>query len=253
MYVVSAAQDAPTPETTPEGLNYGVPCVFKRCSGFYHPAGGTIGVVLCSPWGFEDLSMRKSWRLLAESIALAGFPCIRFDYPGTGDSLGDSLERTALADWIGASATQPRCCASTAACAASSSSASRSAPPSRSPPRAPAATSSGSSSSPPPSRAAPTCASSTATATMVVGPHRYSAPTERGGGRASAVLGFALSRRHGGRDQGASTSPRSRTRRSVRRRRRLRPGRPQGRGRGGRAHRAGSAPPCTSKRCRPTI
>ena len=102
MYVVSAAQDALTPVTVPEGLHYGVPCVFKRCSGFYHPAGGTVGVVMCSPWGFEDLSMRKSWRLLAESIAAAGFPCIRFDYPGTGDSLGDAAEGVALADWVGA-------------------------------------------------------------------------------------------------------------------------------------------------------
>ena len=102
MYVVSAAQDEPAPVTAPDGLHYGVPCVFKRCSGFYHPAGGTIGVVLCSPWGYEDLAMRKSWRLLAESIAKAGFPCIRFDYPGTGDSLGDAAEGVALADWIGA-------------------------------------------------------------------------------------------------------------------------------------------------------
>ena len=102
MYVVSAALDEPAPAAAPEGLRYGVPCVFKRCSGFYHPAGGTVGVVLCSPWGFEDLSMRKSWRLLAESIAQAGFPCIRFDYPGTGDSLGDALEIRAVADWIAA-------------------------------------------------------------------------------------------------------------------------------------------------------
>ncbi len=100
MYVVSAAQDQPAPVLAPEGLHYGVPCIFKACSGFYHPAGGTIGVVLCSPWGFEDLSMRKSWRLLAESIAKAGFPCIRFDYPGTGDSLGESRDVVALADWV---------------------------------------------------------------------------------------------------------------------------------------------------------
>ena len=102
MYVVSAAQDQPAPIPAPEGLHYGVPCVFKRCSGFFHPAGGTVGVVLCSPWGYEDLAMRKAWRLLAESIAKAGFPCIRFDYPGTGDSLGDAASGIALADWIGA-------------------------------------------------------------------------------------------------------------------------------------------------------
>lgn len=104
MYVVSAALNEPAPVTAPEGLenSYGVPCVFKGCSGFYHPAGGTIGVVLCSPWGFEDLSMRKSWRLLAEAIAKVGFPCVRFDYPGTGNSLGRATDVASAADWVGA-------------------------------------------------------------------------------------------------------------------------------------------------------
>lgn len=105
MYVVSPAMvdpalDEPAPVAVPDGLHYGVPCVFKRCAGFYHPAGGTIGVVLCSPWGFEDLSMRKAWRLLAEQVAGAGFPCIRFDYPGTGNSLGAAGEGIGVADWI---------------------------------------------------------------------------------------------------------------------------------------------------------
>ena len=100
MYVVSATLDEPAPIAASEGLRYGVPSAFKGCSGVYHPAGGTIGVVLCAPWGFEDLSMRKSWRLLAESLAKAGFPVMRFDYPCTGNSLGHANEAVSVGDWV---------------------------------------------------------------------------------------------------------------------------------------------------------
>ena len=100
MYVVSAAMDDAAPETVPDGLDYGVPSAFKGCAGFYHRAGGSVGVVLCAPWGFEDLIMRKSWRLLAEAIAKAGYPCLRFDYPGTGDSLGRSTDIQSASEWI---------------------------------------------------------------------------------------------------------------------------------------------------------
>ena len=100
MYMVSEALGEPAAVIAPEGLRYGTPCAFKGCAGFFHPAGGSTGVVLCSPWGFEDLVMRKSWRLLAEAIAAAGYPCLRFDYPGTGDSLGRSTAIEAVAPWV---------------------------------------------------------------------------------------------------------------------------------------------------------
>ena len=101
MYVVSASSDDAVIAPIPDGLDYGVPCVFDGCRGIYHPGRGPIGVVLCAPWGFEDLSMRKGWRLLAEAIAAAGYPCMRFDYPGTGDSLGRSTEVTSIDCWTG--------------------------------------------------------------------------------------------------------------------------------------------------------
>ena len=100
MYVVTSAESEPSPVLVPEGLRYGIPCVFKGCSGFYHPAGGTVGIVMCSPWGYEELTLRKSWRLLAEQIAQAGFPCIRFDYPCTGNSLGDADEAASADLWV---------------------------------------------------------------------------------------------------------------------------------------------------------
>lgn len=60
---------------------------FDGCLGQLHGADGPTGVLMCSPWGYEELCARKSWRLLAEAIAAVGAPCLRFDYPGTGDSL----------------------------------------------------------------------------------------------------------------------------------------------------------------------
>ncbi len=100
MHMVLEAPSEPSVLIVPESLQHGVPCAFKGCAGFFHPAGGSTGVVLCAPWGFEDLLIRKSWRLLAETIAAAGYPCLRFDYPGTGDSLGKSTSIDSFAPWV---------------------------------------------------------------------------------------------------------------------------------------------------------
>ncbi|WP_158808242.1 alpha/beta fold hydrolase, partial [Beijerinckia sp. L45] len=99
----SAARDEPPLETTSDAARVqGAPCVFKGCRGAFHAGVGPVGVVLCAPWGFEDLSMRKSWRLLAEAIAAAGFPVLRFDYPGTGNSLGAMTDIADAAQWTSA-------------------------------------------------------------------------------------------------------------------------------------------------------
>ena len=101
MDVASQTSHGPAPVTAPAGLGgAGLPVVFEGCHGFLHPAGGTLGVVLCSPWGFEDLTIRKGWRLLAEAIAAAGFPCLRFDYPGTGNALGSATDPADIGDWV---------------------------------------------------------------------------------------------------------------------------------------------------------
>ncbi len=100
MHMVSAPLEELRSSKTLAGLASGVPVAFRGNSGFFHPAGGALGVVLCSPWGFEDLTMRKSWRLLAEALAAAGYPCIRFDYPGCGDSLGRASDVGSCEEWI---------------------------------------------------------------------------------------------------------------------------------------------------------
>ena len=45
-----------------------------------------IGVVLCKPFGYEAICSHRSIRAFAEALADAGFPTLRFDYLGTGDS-----------------------------------------------------------------------------------------------------------------------------------------------------------------------
>lgn len=68
-----------------------LPIRFNGNAGFLvNPATDKIrstGVVMCSSWGFEELCARKTFRCLADDLANVGFPVIRFDYPGTVDSL----------------------------------------------------------------------------------------------------------------------------------------------------------------------
>ena len=62
------------------------PVTFEGLFGWYHPAGGRRGVVLCGAYGFEQMAAHRPWRALAEQLADAGCPTLRFDYPGDGDS-----------------------------------------------------------------------------------------------------------------------------------------------------------------------
>jgi alpha-beta hydrolase superfamily lysophospholipase len=73
--------------------------------GWLHRADATgamnIGVVLCSPSGYEAICTHRSYRRFAENAAARGFPALRFDYDGTGDSAGDALEADRVAHWLG--------------------------------------------------------------------------------------------------------------------------------------------------------
>jgi pimeloyl-ACP methyl ester carboxylesterase len=55
--------------------------------GHVHSGPMATGVVFCAPWGFDALCTAKFHRLTAEELRRRGFPSIRFDYPGEGDSL----------------------------------------------------------------------------------------------------------------------------------------------------------------------
>jgi pimeloyl-ACP methyl ester carboxylesterase len=63
----------------------------SRLFGVYHApdtAARALGVVLCQPLGHEYIRAHRTFRQLAAQLARAGFPVLRFDYFGCGDSAG---------------------------------------------------------------------------------------------------------------------------------------------------------------------
>lgn len=64
------------------------PIYFGGCFGWIHSSFGSHGVVICSAHGYEEMVTHRIWRAQACRLAEAGFPTLRFDYHGTGDSLG---------------------------------------------------------------------------------------------------------------------------------------------------------------------
>ncbi|MGN7293098.1 serine aminopeptidase domain-containing protein [Rhizobium sp. SAFR-030] len=80
------------------------PVVFGGTVGLYTPpariiAPSATAVLFASPWGLEELSTRKFFRVLADRFALHGVASLRFDYPGTGDALDPAEEETAIGAW----------------------------------------------------------------------------------------------------------------------------------------------------------
>lgn len=57
-------------------------------------------MVLCPPIGHEALCTHASYRVLAERLAEAGFPALRFDYDGTGDSIGSDEDDDRVQKWL---------------------------------------------------------------------------------------------------------------------------------------------------------
>lgn len=56
-------------------------------------------VLLCNPFGEEASRAHRTYRVLATQLERAGYACLRFDYSGTGDSLGDGEVATVDA-WV---------------------------------------------------------------------------------------------------------------------------------------------------------
>jgi alpha-beta hydrolase superfamily lysophospholipase len=99
---------AQNPRLTPAFLPRGpVPCWFGPedlpVFGWFHPGAAPArptGVVLCSPLGIEMMSTHRAYRQLANRLAEAGFPVLRFDYHGTGDSGGGDDDPERVSAWL---------------------------------------------------------------------------------------------------------------------------------------------------------
>ena len=91
-----------------------IPVTFSGTVGLYHPADpartlAPAAALFVSPWGYEELCVRKTWRVLAEELAGIGIASLRFDYSNTGDALDRAEEGLSLDSWralIGEAAAQ---------------------------------------------------------------------------------------------------------------------------------------------------
>ncbi len=72
--------------------------------GVYHPSQASrqrsSGIVLCHATRDEYFLSHRAFRQLATRLARLGFPSLRFDYYGSGDSFGESHEGT-VEQWKG--------------------------------------------------------------------------------------------------------------------------------------------------------
>jgi alpha-beta hydrolase superfamily lysophospholipase len=65
-------------------------------------AGREIGVLICPPFGWDELCCHRSLRYLADICADAGHPALRLDLPGAGDSGGSPRDAARVEGWIAA-------------------------------------------------------------------------------------------------------------------------------------------------------
>ena len=100
----SAAPDPVTLFAPPAPVPLAFGPAARRLFGWYHPAAPGRrqgpGVVLCPPVGYEALCTHASYRVFAERLAEEGFPALRFDYDGTGDSIGSDEDDDRVQSWL---------------------------------------------------------------------------------------------------------------------------------------------------------
>jgi len=74
--------------------------------GIFHAAEASArsgtAVLICPPWGWNDITSYRARRTWAEQLAEAGHPTLRFDFPGSGDSGGAPGDPRRLDAWSGA-------------------------------------------------------------------------------------------------------------------------------------------------------
>ena len=61
-----------------------------------------VAILICPPFGWDDVCSYRSRREWASHLALGGKPALRFDLPGSGDSAGSPQDPGRLEAWIAA-------------------------------------------------------------------------------------------------------------------------------------------------------
>jgi alpha-beta hydrolase superfamily lysophospholipase len=64
------------------------------------PSPGKAAILICSPWGWEEVASYRPRRAWAQLLADAGHPVLRFDLPGTGNSSGGPRDPDLVAEWV---------------------------------------------------------------------------------------------------------------------------------------------------------
>jgi alpha-beta hydrolase superfamily lysophospholipase len=62
-------------------------------------AEAALGLVVCNPFGFEEVCAHRALRDLARAVAAAGLPTLRFDYAACGNSDGETEAEDQLSRW----------------------------------------------------------------------------------------------------------------------------------------------------------
>ena len=73
------------------------------CAVFHRPAPDAArdtAVILCPPFGFDEVCSYRPRREWARRLASAGYGALRVSYPATGDSGGDPRDPGRLDAWV---------------------------------------------------------------------------------------------------------------------------------------------------------
>jgi|HubBroStandDraft_2_1064218.scaffolds.fasta_scaffold03486_4 pimeloyl-ACP methyl ester carboxylesterase len=73
-----------------------------------HGPARDVAIVMCPPFGWEDMCSYRSRLEWASLLAADGFPVLRIDFPGSGDSPGGPRDRERLRAWTDAVAASAR-------------------------------------------------------------------------------------------------------------------------------------------------
>jgi pimeloyl-ACP methyl ester carboxylesterase len=87
---------------TEESTQYLEVCGESVCTVLHRPpavAARDTAVLLCPPFGFDEICSYRPRREWARRLAAAGYPTLRVSYPGTGDSGGDPRDPHLLGAW----------------------------------------------------------------------------------------------------------------------------------------------------------